>query len=47
MSNPEVLDRVRLAFPDQKMKFIVILREPIARAYSTYDMAMRRGMADV
>ena len=33
--------RVKLAFPDQMLKLILVLREPIARAYSAYEMATR------
>ena len=37
----EVAERIRLAFPDQQLKLIVMLRDPIARAYSMYQMADR------
>ena len=33
--------RIKLAFPSQPLKLIAVLREPIARAYSMFDMAAR------
>lgn len=38
-----IADRIRLAFPGQKLKIIVILREPVMRAYSHYQMELRMG----
>lgn len=42
---PGVPQRIRSMFPD--CKFVVILRNPIGRAYSHYQMRVRRGKEDL
>ena len=38
-----VPDKIRLAFPGQKLKIIMLLREPVMRAYSNYVMELNKG----
>ena len=42
-----VPDKIRLAFPGQKLKIIMLLREPVMRAYSNYVMNARKGEINV
>ena len=44
LTEPEALPRIRQAMPDGR--FIVILRNPVDRAYSSYGMQIDRGRAD-
>ena len=40
-------DKIRLAFPGQKLKIIMLLREPIMRAYSYFAMQVQNGFIKV
>ena len=47
MNKLMAVDHVKLAYPGQRLKFVMILREPVSRTYSMYEMAHRAHFKQV